>query len=72
MSHRTRLGVGIVGTIAAIVCCVTPFLPWFLASIGLSGVIGYVYNDAVLLPVLAICLVFTGYAFWRWRQSKSS
>lgn len=64
------LATGIVGTVVALLCCVTPFLPWMLSAIGLSGVIGYVYRDDVLLPLAAFFLVLTGVALWRRRRTK--
>ena len=45
------LGVG--GTILAILCCFTPLLPIVLTALGLTGLLGFLYNDAVLLPILA-------------------
>ena len=59
------LGVGIIGTVVAALCCFTPILAWTLSAVGLSGAIGYVYRDDVLLPLMAFFLVITGYAQWR-------
>lgn len=59
---------GLGGSALAVLCCVTPFLPWLLAGLGLSGLIGYVYADTVLFPVLAGFLLLTGYALWRRRN----
>jgi mercuric ion transport protein len=59
------LGLGIGGTILAALCCFTPLLPIVLTALGLTGVLGVVYNDAFLLPVLAAFLFLTGYAIWR-------
>ena len=59
------LTLGIGGTIAAALCCFTPLLPLVLSGLGLSGLIGTLYTDAVLLPVLAGFLLLTGYALWR-------
>jgi len=50
------LGVGIIGTLVAALCCFTPILAWTLSTIGLSGAIGYVYRDDVLLPLMAAFL----------------
>lgn len=58
-----KLGIG--GTLLAILCCFTPLLPFVLTALGLGGLIGALYNDAVLLPVLAGFLILTGYAIWR-------
>lgn len=59
------LGVGIIGTLVAALCCFTPILAWTLSTIGLSGAIGYVYRDDVLLPLMAAFLAISGYALWR-------
>lgn len=61
---------GIGGTLLAILCCFTPLLPFVLTGLGLGGLIGALYNDAVLLPVLAGFLILTGYAIWRSRGQK--
>ena len=62
------LGVG--GTILAALCCFTPLLPVALTALGLTGLLGVVYNDAVLLPILAGFLLLTGYAIWRQKTQK--
>ena len=69
MTHKL-LTVGLVGSFTAGLCCVTPFLPWLLSAIGLSGLTGYIYRDSVLLPLLAFFLVLTGYAIWRLKRAK--
>ena len=62
------LGVG--GTLLAILCCFTPLLPIALTALGLTGLLGALYNDAVLLPILAGFLILTGYALWRQKRQK--
>lgn len=64
------LALGIGGSILAALCCFTPLLPIVLTALGLTGVLGVVYNDAVLLPVLAGFLILTGYAIWRQKKQK--
>ena len=64
------LALGIGGSILAILCCFTPLLPIVLTALGLTGVLGVVYNDAVLLPILAGFLLLTGYAIWRQKKQK--
>lgn len=64
------LAVGVIGTVTVALCCVTPFLPWLLSGIGLSGALGYVYRDDVLLPLMAFFIVMTGYALWRRKRAK--
>ena len=54
----------------AAVCCLTPFLPWLFSLLGISGALGYVYRDDVLLPILAGFLILTGYALWQRRRTK--
>ncbi|MBJ3762581.1 mercury resistance system transport protein MerF [Maribius pontilimi] len=71
MTNRLR-AIGIGGTLIAALCCFTPILPIVLSAIGLSGVIGVVYTDAVLLPVLFIFIALTGYAHWRSKTRTSS
>ena len=69
MKHKlVKFGIG--GTLLAILCCFTPLLPFVLTGLGLGGLIGALYNDAVLLPVLAGFLILTGYAIWRSRGQK--
>jgi hypothetical protein len=61
-----KLGVG--GTVLAILCCFTPLLPVVLTALGLTSLLGVLYNDAVLLPILAGFLILTGYALWRQKK----
>ena len=63
MSYRTLFRVGIGGAVVAAICCVTPLLPWLLSTIGLSGMLGYVYRDDVLLPLVGLFLVMAGYGW---------
>ena len=64
------LGFGVVGSVIAALCCFTPLLPVVLGALGLTGLLGVVYTDAVLLPILAGFLILTGYALWRQKQQK--
>jgi hypothetical protein len=64
------LALGLGGTILAILCCFTPLLPIVLTALGLTGLLGVVYSDAVLLPILAGFLILTGYAIWRQKKQK--
>jgi mercuric ion transport protein len=59
---------GIIGTIVAAICCFTPALVILLGVVGLSSIVGYL--DFVLLPILAIFLIITGYALWRRMKSR--
>ena len=49
--------------------CFTPLLPWLFSLLGISGALGYVYQDDVLLPILAGFLLLTGYALWRRKRT---
>ena len=62
------LGIGIGGTVLAALCCFTPILPIALSAVGLTGLLGVLYNDAVLFPALAVFILITGYALWRKQQ----
>ncbi len=59
------LTLGLAGSVIAALCCFTPLMPVVLTALGLGGLIGTLYTDAVLLPVLAGFLVLTGVALWR-------
>lgn len=63
MTDKTLLRLGLVGTVVAVICCFTPALVVLLGAVGLSAWLGWL--DIVLLPVLAIFLVITGYALWK-------
>jgi mercuric ion transport protein len=58
------LSIGIFGTVIAALCCLTPLLPITLTALGLTGLLGLVYNDAVLLPAMAFFALMTLYAVW--------
>lgn len=64
------LVVGLAGTVLAALCCFTPLLPVVLTALGMTGLLGVLYNDAVLLPMLAGFLILTGYALWRQKKQK--
>ena len=67
---RSKLAVfGLGGAVTTALCCFTPLLPWLLGSLGLSGLLGYVYRDDVLLPLLAAFLGLMGWGLWRNRQA---
>ncbi len=62
------LAFGMGGTLLAALCCFTPLLPFVLGALGLTGLLGVLYNDAVLLPILAGFLILTGVAIWQRRK----
>jgi len=61
---------GIVGSVGAAICCLTPFMVWGLSGLGLAWLLPYVYRDEVLLPLLAVFLFIMGYALWRRKQQQ--
>lgn len=67
---KKLLTLGVSGTILAVLCCFTPLLPIVLTALGLTSLLGIVYNDTVLLPILAGFLILTGYAIWRQKKQK--
>lgn len=69
MKTRSLLGVGIVGTIVAALCCFTPVLVLLFGIIGLSALTGYI--DYVLLPALAVFILLTIYALWRCQTNSN-
>ena len=60
MRNRTILGVGIIGTVIAALCCFTSVLVVLLGVVGLSALTGYL--DVVLFPALAFFIGLTTYA----------
>ena len=67
MDEKKLLGVGVVGTVIAALCCFTPLLVVLLGAIGLSAALGWL--DYVLLPALAFFVGLTIYAVYR-RQRR--
>lgn len=63
MNTNNLLKTGVIGTIIALICCLTPALVILLSVVGLSAATGWL--DFVLLPALAIFLLMTGYALWK-------
>ena len=51
MNDKNLLGIGIIGTVVAALCCFTPVLVVLLGAVGLSAIVGWL--DYVLLPALA-------------------
>lgn len=65
MKQRTLLKTGIIGSLIAALCCVTPLLAVLLGAVGLAAFIGYL--DYVLMPALVVFLGVTAYAFF-WKK----
>jgi mercuric ion transport protein len=59
----TLLRTGIVGSVIAALCCLTPVLVVLLGTLGVSVLVGWL--DLVLPPALAVFLGITAYALWR-------
>jgi len=57
---------GLVGTVAAMLCCFTPVLVVALGAVGLSGLVGWL--DYVLFPILGASIAVTIYAYRRRRS----
>jgi mercuric ion transport protein len=69
MSDNRLLGIGIVGTAVAALCCFTPVLVVLLGVVGLSAALGWL--DYVLFPALAFFIGLTIYAVYR-RQKRQT
>ena len=67
MSEKGLLRVGIIGTVVAALCCLTPVLVVLLGAVGLSAAIGWL--DYVLLPALVLFLGLTVFALWKRRSA---
>ena len=66
MKPQTLLKTSIIGTVIALVCCFTPVLVILFGLLGLSAYIGWL--DMVLLPILVLFLILTGYALWKCKK----
>lgn len=69
MTDRTLLRTGVIGTVAAAVCCFTPVLVILFGAVGLSALVGDL--DYVLFPALAGFIALTLYALWRRRRAAN-
>ena len=63
MRQGSLLSLGILGTVAAALCCFTPVLVAVLGAVGLSASIGYL--DYVLLPAIVVFVGIVIYALVR-------
>ncbi|MDJ0614673.1 MAG: mercury resistance system transport protein MerF [Rhizobiaceae bacterium] len=61
-TNNKLLKVGVVGSVITAICCFTPILSLLFGLFGLTTVIGYL--DYFFLPILAIFVLITVYAFW--------
>ena len=70
MPTNRLLAVGMMGTVIAAVCCLTPGLVILLGALGLSAFVGLL--DVVLLPALANFATITVYALWKRHNARSN
>ncbi len=63
MNNARLLKTGLIGSIIAALCCLTPVLAVLLGAVGLGWFVGYL--DDVFVPVIVIFLGLVGYALWR-------
>jgi mercuric ion transport protein len=68
MRDRTLVGVGIVGTVVAALCCFTPILVVLLGAVGLSAWLGGVVAVGTALVVF---LGLTAYGLYRRQRSPA-
>ncbi len=66
MNDRKLIGLGVVGTVIAALCCFTPLLVVGITVVGLSAIVGWL--DFVLYPALFFFIVLTVYAVRRRKQ----
>ena len=64
------LKTGVIGSVIAAICCVTPVRTITLGMIGLGAITGYL--DYALLPALAVFVGITVYAVARRRHDSCS
>ncbi len=69
MNDKKLLGIGIGGTVVAVLCCFTPILVVLLGALGLSAALGWL--DYVLFPALAFFIGLTIYAVHRRRKRQA-
>lgn len=68
MKQQTLLKTGIIGSLIAAICCLTPVLVVLLGAVGFAAFIGYL--DYVLMPALVVFLGITAYAFFGMKKCK--
>lgn len=68
MKQQTLLKTGIIGSLIAAICCVTPVLVVFMGAMGVAAFIGYL--DYVLMSALVVFLSITAYAFFMRKKCK--
>jgi len=63
MTQNRLLTVGLIGVLAAAVCCLSPILIGLLGAVGLSALTGYL--DYLLVPAIVIFAALTIHALVR-------
>lgn len=66
---KKRMHAAIGGTIIVALCCFTPILVLIFGAIGLSAFSPYL--DYVLLPALALMIVFTFLSYRKWKRASA-
>ncbi len=66
---KKRMNAAIGGTIIVALCCFTPILVLIFGAIGLSAFTPYL--DYVLLPALALMIVFTFLSYKKWKRASA-
>ena len=62
---------GVIGSITAVICCVSPVLVVLLGAVGLAGAVAYL--DYVLFPAIAIFLAMVACGWWiKYRRAAKS
>ena len=69
MKDTTVLETGVIGAVAAAICCFTPVLVILPGVVGLWAWLGWL--DYVLFPALAVFLAMIGYGLWHRQQSHT-
>jgi mercuric ion transport protein len=70
MKHKNTFIAGLIGTFVVLLCCATPILVILLGTLGLGAITGFL--DYVLIPVLAVFLGLTFYAYSKYQQSNKN
>ena len=69
MRDRNLATAGVVGAIAAVICCAAPMVA---VTLGTAGLMAWLANGAyVLVPILLICLALIGLRFRRRRAAAA-
>ena len=69
MTSRTLFGIGVAGSLLAVLCCATPLLAMVLGALGLSAWLGW--SDYVVMPALVLFVAIAVYGLMRSRQAAS-